>query len=55
MVPYDRDLIDTTMLTKKEIRLINEYHKTVYEQISIYLDENERKWLAETCAPLIDF
>ena len=55
MVPYDRDLIDTTMLTKKEIRLINEYHRTVYEQISVYLDENERRWLAETTRPLIDF
>ncbi len=52
MVPYDRDLIVTDMLTEEEIRLIDEYHKTVYDNISSYLDESERKWLADVTKPL---
>ncbi len=55
LVPFDRDLIDTEMLTEEEIGIIDEYHHTVYEELCIFMDENERKWLAETTRPLIDF
>ena len=55
LVPFDRDLIDTEMLTEEEISIIDGYHRTVYEELCIFMDENERKWLAETTRPLIDF
>ncbi len=55
LVPFDRDLIDTEMLTEEEIGIIDDYHHTVYEELCIFMDENERKWLAETTRPLIDF
>ncbi|MBO4609412.1 MAG: aminopeptidase P family protein [Lachnospiraceae bacterium] len=55
LVPFDRDLIDTEMLTEEEIRIIDGYHRCVYEELCIFMDENERKWLAETTRPLIDF
>ena len=55
LVPFDRDLIETEMLTEEEIRIIDEYHRCVYEELCIFMDENERKWLAENTRPLIDF
>ncbi len=55
LVPFDRDLIETEMLTEEEIGIIDEYHRCVYEELCIFMDENERKWLAETTRPLIDF
>ncbi len=55
LVPFDRDLIDTEMLTEEEIGIIDDYHRCVYEELCIFMDEKERKWLAETTRPLIDF
>ena len=52
MVPYDRDLIDTDMLTTEEIAVIDDYHRTVYNKISGFLNEEERNWLHEVTRPL---
>ncbi|MBR3575768.1 MAG: aminopeptidase P family protein [Lachnospiraceae bacterium] len=52
MVPYDRDLIDTGMLTPEEIRKIDDYHKAVFEKISPFVDEEVKKWLSEATGPL---
>jgi Xaa-Pro aminopeptidase len=43
----DRRLIDKAMLTREEIRWINDYHSTVYAKISSFLTEPERAWLKE--------
>ena len=53
-VPYDRDLIDTGMLTEGEIKLIDDYHKLVYTDLSGYMDEKELKWLSDATKPLAD-
>lgn len=50
MVPFDRELVDTGQMDKKERELLNDYHKMVYENISPYLDDDEKKWLEEACA-----
>ena len=47
MVPFDLDAILPEMMTEKEIRWLNAYHKKVYETISPYLKEEERFWLKE--------
>lgn len=52
MVPYDRNLIDTGMLTPEEIRKIDDYHKAVFEKISPFVDEEVKKWLSEVTGPL---
>ncbi len=52
MVPYDRDLIDTGMLTAEEVTQINDYHREVYEKISGLLDDERKKWLEEVTKPL---
>ena len=47
MVPHDRAAILPEQMSKRELALLNAYHKTVYETISPYLTEEERKWLKE--------
>ena len=43
--PIDLDAVDPEAMTKKERKLLNDYHKMVYEKISLYLEEEEKEWL----------
>ncbi len=43
--PIDLDAVDPEVMTKKERKLLNDYHKMVYEKISPYLEEEEKEWL----------
>ncbi len=47
LFPYDRSLIDCSMLTLQEKEQVDNYHKQVYERLSPYLAEDEKKWLAD--------
>jgi Xaa-Pro aminopeptidase len=51
-VPFDRDAIDTSYMSDREIELLNTYHQQVYEKISPYLEGEEREWLYEVTRPL---
>ena len=51
-VPIDRDAIDKSLMTERDIRLLNEYHAQVYEKISPYLNEDEAAWLKEATRPI---
>jgi len=41
VVPYDRNLIQTSLLSREEIDYINLYHKRVYETLSPILIKNK--------------
>jgi Xaa-Pro aminopeptidase len=43
----DKSLIDISLLDLKEIDWLNNYHCEVYEKLSPYLEEDEKKWLKE--------
>ena len=43
--PIDLDGIDPELMTQKEKKQLNEYHKRVYETVSPLLTEEEREWL----------
>lgn len=45
--PYDRKAIDKSLLSEQELQWLNDYHETVYEKLSPYLDEEEKEWLRE--------
>ena len=45
MAPIDRDLIDFTLLSKKEKDYLFDYHLLVYSKISKFLNSTEKKWL----------
>lgn len=50
MVPFDKDAIDVTLLTKREIGLLNDYHTKVYEALAPYFTGEELVWLGEATA-----
>ena len=52
MAPFDRDAIDTSLLTERELAQLNDYHRQVYATVSPLLDAEEQAWLAEATAPL---
>ena len=47
LFPYDSSLIDKTMLTPQEITQVNNYHEEVYNRLSPYLNDEEKRWLEE--------
>lgn len=44
-VPIDLDAVKPELMTEKERKLLNEYHKQVREKLSSYLTKEEREWL----------
>lgn len=44
-IPFDLDAINPCMMTASEKKLLNEYHKKVYEEASPYLNDEENEWL----------
>lgn len=51
-VPFDRDLIEPRLLDSKEREFLNNYHRRVYENISPYLDKDEKEWLENECSEI---
>lgn len=52
LVPFERRLIDRTLLSAGEIAWLDTYHRLVEETIAPALDSPVRAWLVENCAPL---
>lgn len=46
-VPIDLDALDVSLMEKRDIQYLNEYHRQVYEKIVPYLTEEEGQWLKE--------
>jgi len=44
--PYDRNLIDKSLLTKDEVAWVDDYHKRVRETLKPLVDKETAKWLA---------
>ena len=53
MVPFDRDAIDPSLLTDREVMLLNAYHKKVYDTISPYLEGEDLAWLSRATEELV--
>ena len=52
LVPFDRRLIDMTLLTPAEQDWIDDYHQLVAERIGPLLDGEAHAWLVEATRPL---
>jgi Xaa-Pro aminopeptidase len=48
----DKKLIDSSLLSQKEIGWLNSYHSQVYDRLSPYVTEAEKIWLREKTCPL---
>lgn len=44
-VPFQRELIKKTLLSKDELKWLNDYHQLVFDTLSPYLDADEKEWL----------
>lgn len=45
--PIDLEAVELSVMEPSDVRLLNEYHKQVYETIAPFLGEEETKWLKE--------
>ena len=45
MVPFDKNLLDLSLMMYSEIKWLNDYHQKVWEKISPFLEGDELKWL----------
>ncbi len=45
--PIDLDAVNVNELTDREKKLLNSYHKKVYQVLSAYLTDEENDWLKE--------
>ena len=52
LAPFDRDAIDPSLLSDRELAQLNAYHTQVYETLAPYLSEADRTWLRGAAAPL---
>ena len=50
--PIERRLVDTAMLSAKELEWLNDYHAEVVARIGPQLGGEDRAWLEAACAPL---
>lgn len=50
--PFDKKLIDTSLLSSAELAWLNAYHATVFEEVSPRLNDEDRRWLSQATAPL---
>ena len=46
-VPLDLDALLPERMTAEERTMLNSYHRSVYEKVSPYLNEDERSWLKQ--------
>ena len=51
-VPFQRNMLDISILDKKEKIWLNSYHKSILDKIGPILSSNELKWLTRQCAPI---
>lgn len=52
LFPFDLQLFDTTIMSDDEINWVNDYHTTVRERLTPYLNEEEKVWLENKTAKL---
>jgi Xaa-Pro aminopeptidase len=52
LAPFDRRLIDASMLSPAELDWLNAYHARVNGELGGLLGEDERGWLEAACAPI---
>jgi len=52
LAPIDKQLIETSLLSKNEIGWLNTYHEHVYIKLGKYLEPKEKIWLKAECSKL---
>ncbi|WP_290812839.1 M24 family metallopeptidase C-terminal domain-containing protein, partial [Ferrovibrio sp.] len=50
--PYDRRLIELSLLTTEEIAWVDAYHAQVWQDVAGHVDDATRGWLKQATTPL---
>ena len=50
--PFDRQLIDSAVLSAPQLEWLNSYHRSVFDRLAPHLEPAVADWLAGKCAPL---
>ena len=51
-VPFDKKLIDKSLLSQAQLQALNKYHQDVFKKISPHLPEVLQEWFEIKCEPL---
>ena len=49
LFPIDKNLIDYPMLTKREVKWLEDYHREVLGKLSPFLNKKEKAWMKGNC------
>ena len=49
LFPIDRKMMQIDLLSQLEIDWLNEYHQRVYDEVSPFLDKEEKEWMSNQC------
>jgi Xaa-Pro aminopeptidase len=52
MAPFDRKLIDLSLMGEADTALLDSYHAEILHQIGPHLPTDAKNWLQTACAPL---
>jgi Xaa-Pro aminopeptidase len=52
LCPIDKHPINISMMSEQEMEWLNDYHHTVFEKLSPYLDLDEQAWLRNVTEPM---
>jgi Xaa-Pro aminopeptidase len=52
LAPFDRTLIDTSLLLPLEMAWVNDYHARVLNEVGPHMQGEAAEWLVQACAPL---
>ena len=50
--PIDKSCLDISIMEKRDIKLLNAYHKRVYEELKDDMNEEELIWLKNMCSAI---
>lgn len=52
LVPYEKKLIDNSLITEEERKQIDDYHKRIYEELHELVEPDVLRWLKDATSPL---
>jgi Xaa-Pro aminopeptidase len=52
LAPFDRMLIDVSLLTRDELKWLNAYHARVFKELGHELKGKDKAWLKAATEPL---
>ena len=53
LVPFDKRLLDVTLMEEQEVDWLNDYHQFVFDSISPLLEGTDKDWLLQATRPVV--